>query len=215
MNWLIYPGFRSSAVEKTKFRQDIPGLNRTRKWAAEKAEQARKRAVDRDRDPRLRGRDDDLLEEEQELLQEFVDFRERREREKEDERLDQRAALLMAQQEDRRKNAEREKREMEERILRDHRSKEAEIQARNTQKKEMLRNELKGAGMEPQQIEIVLASGVLDYSAPSESANAPISSSQERSDKNTSPKNRPTQDRPRSPESPNRKTAKSRLKLPW
>lgn len=215
MLWLIGHISRSSATEKAKYRQDLPELTRTRDWATAKAEQARKRAENRERDPRLSGQGDEWTEPEPELLQEFVDFQEQRMQEEEDRRLDQRAARLLVEKEDQKKKAEHKEKELEEEILRKHNAKQAEIHNRNAEKKEMLRNELERAGIEAQQIETLLASSILNYSAASESAIKPSGVSMISPQESFAAKNRRIRTRSRSRDSSNQESVKWSLRLPW
>ncbi|KAL9023143.1 MAG: hypothetical protein Q9180_008369, partial [Flavoplaca navasiana] len=139
----------SSATEKARYRKDIPGLTRTKKWATAEAERARKRAVNRERGPRLSGQEGERTEPDPEVLQQFVEFQEKHMQEEEDKRLN----LLLLEKEAEKKAAEHMERKLEEKILRKHNAKQAEIQNRNAEKKEALRKELDTAGLEPEQIE--------------------------------------------------------------
>ncbi|KAL8778373.1 MAG: hypothetical protein Q9213_007442 [Squamulea squamosa] len=186
----------SSATEKAKYKKDIPGLTRTREWATAEAEQARKRAVNRERGPRLSGEDGERTEPEPELLQEFVEFQEKRMQEEENRRLNR----LLIEKEAQKQAVEQKERELEEEILRKHNAKQAEIQNRNAEKKEALRKELETAGIEAQQIETVLASSVLQYSVASESAIKPSGISEVSPQENIAAENH---------------SVKWSLKLPW
>ncbi|KAL8885261.1 MAG: hypothetical protein Q9215_006857 [Flavoplaca cf. flavocitrina] len=136
---------QSSETEKARYKRDIPGLTRTRDWAAAEAERARKRAVTRERGPRLSGQDAERTEPDLEVLQEFIEFQEKRMQEEEDKRLN----FLLLEKEAQKKAAEHTERKLEEKILRKHNAKQAEIQNRNAEKKEALRKELETAGIEP------------------------------------------------------------------
>ncbi|KAL9628305.1 MAG: hypothetical protein Q9204_005973, partial [Flavoplaca sp. TL-2023a] len=159
----------SSATEKAKYIKNIPGLTRAKERATSEAEQAKKRAVKRERGPRLSGQDGERTEPDPEMLQQFVEFQEKRMQEEEDKRLN----LLLLEKEAQKKAAEHMERKLEEKILRKHNAKQAEIQNRNAEKKEALRKELETAGIEPGQIETVLESSLLQYSAAIESAIKP------------------------------------------
>ncbi|CAO1596165.1 hypothetical protein XANCAGTX0491_000019 [Xanthoria calcicola] len=152
-----------SIAEKAKFRKDIPGLSRTREWAARMAEQAKERAKDREYDLNFSGRNLDFPQGEPEMLQDFVDFKERRVREQEEQELAERAARLLVEQEASKKKAEEERRELEEKILNKHKMDQMEMEARTAQQKRDLRVELEAAGLEQEQINIVLASSQLNY----------------------------------------------------
>ena len=169
------PVYRSSAVEKAKYRQDIPGLSRTRDWAARKAEQARKQALDRKRDPRRRttANDEDWIEGDPEMLQEFVDFQERRMREEDDRRLAERAALLLAEKEEQKKKAEDERRVLEIQVLEKHQMEQGKKQARTAKVKAGLRDQLTRAGLGSDQIDSILESPGLDYTGMSYETSMP------------------------------------------
>ncbi|KAL8978187.1 MAG: hypothetical protein Q9205_006171 [Flavoplaca limonia] len=121
----------SSATEKAKYIKNVPGLTRAKERATSEAEQAKKRAVKRGRDP--------------EVLQQFIEFQEKRMQEEEDKRLN----LLLLEKEAQKKAAEQTERKLEVKILRKYNAKQAEIQNRNAEKKEALRKELETAGIEP------------------------------------------------------------------
>ncbi|KAL8869276.1 MAG: hypothetical protein Q9198_007932 [Flavoplaca austrocitrina] len=89
----------SSATEKAKYIKNIPGLTRAQGRATAEAEQARKRAVKRERGPRFSGQDGERTEPDPELLQQFAEFQEKRMQEEEDKRLN----LLLLEKEAQRK----------------------------------------------------------------------------------------------------------------
>lgn len=127
------------------------------------AEQAKERAKDREYDLNFSGRNLDFPQGEPEMLQDFVDFKERRVREQEEQELAERAARLLVEQEASKKKAEEERRELEEKILNKHKMDQMEMEARTAQQKRDLRVELEAAGLEQEQINIVLASSQLNY----------------------------------------------------
>ncbi|KAI4264430.1 MAG: hypothetical protein L6R42_000455 [Xanthoria sp. 1 TBL-2021] len=205
-----------SISEKAKFRKDIPGLSRTREWAARMAEQAKERAKDREYDLNFSGRNLDFPQGEPEMLQEFVDFRERRVREQEEQELAERAARLLVEQEASKKKAEEERRELEEKILNKHKIDQMEMEARTAQQKRDLRVELEAAGLEQEQINIVLASSQLNYGETTDRLNIPAD--RPMNGFKTSDNNREGTERTTSGDDYNqisRKNKKRRLKLPW
>ncbi|KAL8844202.1 MAG: hypothetical protein Q9176_001377 [Flavoplaca citrina] len=135
----------SSATEKAKSIKNVPGLTRAKERATSEAEQAKKRAVKRGRGPRLSGQDGERTEPDPEVLQQFIEFQEKRMQEEEDKRLN----LLLLEKEAQKKAAEQTERKLEVKILRKYNAKQAEIQNRNAEKKEALRKELETAGIEP------------------------------------------------------------------
>ncbi|KAL8730546.1 MAG: hypothetical protein Q9166_004000 [cf. Caloplaca sp. 2 TL-2023] len=155
----------SSVTEQAKFRQDIPGLTRSKEWATKMVEQARKRAHNRERDIWTKGGGEDWIQGEPEVFQDFVNYQERCMRDEEDKRLRERAALLLIEQQEAAKKAEEKRRQLEEEILEKHRLKQEAIKLRAAQREEDLRNELERAGLEPDQIDIVITSSSFRHSA--------------------------------------------------
>ncbi|KAL9018588.1 MAG: hypothetical protein Q9185_004104 [Variospora sp. 1 TL-2023] len=70
---------------------------------------------------------------------------------------------FLAEQEASKKKAEEERRELEEEILNKHKKDQIELEARTAQQKQDLRIELGAAGLEQEQIDIVLASSQLNF----------------------------------------------------
>ena len=221
-NPLAHYLFSSSTVEKAKFRQDIPGLNRTRDLVARMARQARRRALDRENEPQEGTivEDGDWIEGEPDMLQEFANFQERRMQEEEDKRLAERAALLLAEKEERKRKAEEERRLLEKEILEKHSKEQAEIQARNERRKEGLRNELKAVGLGPDKIEAILESSTLRYTEMEDHRSTPlfarpVFSSYDTSNDGDSTRSAIMKNRRGGRSTMNRLKNKWRLKLPW
>ncbi|KAL8995989.1 MAG: hypothetical protein Q9169_004405 [Polycauliona sp. 2 TL-2023] len=153
----------SSASEKAKYRKIIPGLSRTREWAALMLEEAKERARDPAYSTRPRDRSLNVPDAEPDMLREFVDFQERRIQEEEELRLKERAARLLVEQEQSNKKAEDERQDLEKTILDKYKKDQADLEARTAEQKEGLRKELETAGLGPEQIDVVLASSNLVY----------------------------------------------------
>ncbi|KAI4262565.1 MAG: hypothetical protein L6R35_007377, partial [Caloplaca aegaea] len=73
------------------------------------------------------------------------------------------AALLLVEQETSKKKAEEKRRKREEEILNKHKKDRIELEARTAQQKQDLRIELGAAGLEQEQIDIVLAYSQLNF----------------------------------------------------
>lgn len=175
--------------------------------AEQAKERAKERAKDGEHDTYFRHRNMDLPQGEPEMLQEFVDFRERRIKEQLDEELAERAARLLVEQEASKKKAEEERRELEEEILNKYKTDQIEMEARTAQQKQDLRIELGTAGLEQKQIDIVLASSQLKYGETNDRLNIPADRpmiAPETSDNSKEGTERTTG-----------KRRKWRLKLPW
>lgn len=97
------------------------------------------------------------------MLQEFVDFQERRMREEDDKRLAERAALLLAENEEQKKKAELERRALENQVLEQHKREQDEKQARTAKLKAGFQEQLTRAGFGPDQIDTIIESSNLDY----------------------------------------------------
>lgn len=97
------------------------------------------------------------------MLQEFVEFQERRMREEDDKRLAERAALLLAEKEGQKKKAEDERRVVEIQVLENHQREQAEKQARIAKLKAGFRDQLTRAGLGPDQIDSIIETPGLDY----------------------------------------------------
>lgn len=180
------------------------------------AEQAKERAKDREYDLNFSSRNLDFPQGEPEMLQDFVDFKERCVREQEEQELAERAARLLVEQEASKKKAEEERRELEEKILNKHKMDQMEMEARTAQQKRDLRVELEAAGLEQEQINIVLASSQLNYGETTDRLNIPAD--RPMNGFKTSDNNREETEKTTSGDDYNqisRKNKKRRLKLPW
>lgn len=109
------------------------------------------------------------------MLQEFVDFQERRMREEDDRRLAERAALLLAEKEEQRKKAEDERRVLEIQVLESHQREQDKKQARTAKLKAGFRDQLTRAGLEPKQIDSILESPGFDYTEMAYETSMPVS----------------------------------------
>lgn len=140
------------------------------------ADQARHRANDRSADFTSRGKSRDayLMDDEPELLEDFVAYQERRIREEEDKRAQERAVLLQAQQEAKRKQEEEAKREIEQKAIDDYKKEQDELQTRTTESKETFRNELLRLGLQLDQIALIVDNSNLDFGGNRPDANVPI-----------------------------------------
>ena len=186
------------------------------------AEQARRRALDRENGPQGRTvvEDGDWTEGEPEMLQEFADFQERRMQEEEDKRLAERAALLLAEKEKQKRKAEEERHLLEKEILEKYHREQAEIQARNERRKKGLRDELKAVGLGPDKIEAILESSTLRHNDMEDHRSIPlfprpVSSSRDTSDDGDSTRSQTMKNRRGGLSTMDGLRNKWRLKLPW
>ncbi|KAL8797714.1 MAG: hypothetical protein Q9195_000066 [Heterodermia aff. obscurata] len=209
----------STSYEKVKFSQDIPGLQKTRDWAARMADQARHRAKDRSADFPSRGRPHDVYwtDDEPELLEDFVAYQERRIREEEDKKAQERALLLQAEQEAKRKQEEEAKREIEQRAIDSYKKEQDEIQTRTTESKETFRRELLRLGLPPDQIALIIDNSNLDFGGDDPNANVPIVRSTRgvTSGGTTTHTDAGSTDFTNEETAPSRANGRSRKRLPW
>ena len=146
----------------------VPGLQKTREWAAKMESQARQRAQNRYDDYPRRGRVRDTYRiddgpEEEEMLRGFVAYQERRIQEEEDHRAMARAALLQAEEEKKKKTEEEARREIEQRAIDAYKREQEDLVARTTEKKETFRNELSKLGLPQGQIELIINNPNLSF----------------------------------------------------
>ena len=95
------------------------------------------------------------MDDEPELLEDFVAYQERRIREEEDKKAKELALLLQAEQEAKRKQEEEAKREIEQRAIESYKKEQDELQTRTTESKETFRAELLRLGLQLDQIALV------------------------------------------------------------
>lgn len=152
-------------MEQVKFRQDIPGLQRTRDWAARMAERAKERAQQRDRNPspEAPARDKSWADDDAKLVQEFATFKERCFREEEDERIKKRAAVMQAEEEARRLIEEEAQRHLEQNAVNTYKKQNQESEKRIAERKESFRNELSRIGLEPDQVRLIIENANLSF----------------------------------------------------
>ena len=136
---------------------------------------ARQRAQDRHPDYPLRGSADDMyrVDDEPEVLQEFVVYQERRMREDEDRRAMARAALLQAEQENKTKIEEEARREIEREVVNAYKRNQKDLQTRTQERKENFRNELSRLGLQPSQINLIVDDSNLNFGDNGTDAAAP------------------------------------------
>ena len=136
---------------------------------------ARQRAQDRHHDYPLRGSADNVnwVDDEPEVLQEFVVYQERRMREEEDKKATARAALLRADQENKTKIEEEARREIEREAVEAYKRNQNDLQTRTQQRKENFRNELSRLGLQPSQINLIVDDSNLNFGDNGTDATAP------------------------------------------
>ena len=136
---------------------------------------ARQRAQDRHPDYPLKGSADEMywVDDEPEVLQEFVVYQERRMREEDDRKAMARAALLQAEQDNKTKIEEEARREIEREAVDAYKRKQDELQSRTQERKENFRNELSRLGLQPSQINLIVDDSNLNFGDSGTDAVAP------------------------------------------
>ena len=139
------------------------------------ADQAKHRAKDQSADftPRGKVRDVYWMDDEAELWEDFGAYQERRIREEEDKKAQERALLLQAEQEAKRKQEEEAKREIEQKAIDDYKKEQDELQTRTTESKETFRTELLRLGVQSDQIALIIDNSNLDFGGNGPNTNVP------------------------------------------
>ena len=183
------------------------------------ADQARNRAKDRSIDFNSRGKLHNTyrMDDEPELFEDFAAYQERRIREEEDKKAQERALLLQAEQEAKRKQEEQAKREIEQKAIDCYKKEQEELQARTTESKETFRNELLRLGLQLDQIALIVDNSNLDFGGNGPDANAPVV----RSTRGTTTGSTTTHidtgftESTNGETTPSRSNGRSRRRLPW
>lgn len=137
--------------------------------------QARRRAQDQygDYAPRGRVRDTYWIDEDPEMLQAFIAYQERRIQEEEDNRAMARAALLQAEEDNKRKTEEKTRREIEQSAIDAYKREQASLKARTIEMKDAFRNELSRLGLDSDQIELIVDNSNLNFGENTTDATGP------------------------------------------
>lgn len=152
-----------------------------------------------------RARDDSLSDDEREMLEEFVTFKERLIREEEEQRTRERAKIIQAEENARKQQAEDAQREVERKAIEGYKEKQREQEVRSAEKRESFRKELERLGLEPAQLQVVMDSSNLDFQATSDTAIVP----------EVRPVFSPGDLSSELEQPPSTTSGKSRLTLPW
>lgn len=190
-------------MEKQRIAQDIPALHKARAWAAKRTEQAKEMAQDRPRNSKARGAP--WSDDEPEMLEEFLTFKERLFREEEEKRIRERAIIIQAEDDAKKRREEDAQREVERKAVEEYKNKQQEQEARSAEKKENFRNELERLGLESAQIQVVMESSNLDFQAASGTATVP----------EVRPSFSPGELSGELETTPSATSGRSRLSLPW
>lgn len=149
----------------------------------------------------LRPYDDD----EPEMLEEFLTFKERLFREEEEQKIRERAKIIQAEDDAKKQQEEDAKREVERKAVEEYKKQAQEQETRSAEKRNNFRSELERVGLESEQIQLIMESTNLDFQAASGTPIVPevrpVFSSGELSDELET--------------TPTATSGRSRLNLPW
>lgn len=155
---------RSSTPLTNEYARKIPLLTKKKEEAARRVEEARHKAREshdegtRTRSPRAPSRRaPQIAEEDPELSQQFWEFELQRAREQEDRKIQERAALLQAENDSRQRSEEDRQREIARKAVEDYKLQQEELKARTVAREKQLSDELFALGLGPEQVASVLA----------------------------------------------------------
>lgn len=150
---------RSSNPTQSPYAWELPRLQRQTEQATRRAEEAR-RANETGSKPRKthqRGVHWDDEEDDAEIRQQFLDYQVKLAKEQEDERARERAAYLEAEGEKQRKAEENARIEIERKAIEDYKREQEESKAQALKREGKFEEELKVLGLEPEQIQSIIA----------------------------------------------------------
>ena len=154
---------RSSTPLTNEYARKIPLLTKKKEEAARRAEEARHQARDQDDGTRTRSprapsrRDPQIAEEDPELSQQFWEFELQRAKEQDDRTIQERAALLQAENNTRQRLEEDRQQEIARKAIEDYKLQQEEMKARIMAREKQLSDELLALGLGPEQVASVLA----------------------------------------------------------
>lgn len=152
-----------------------------------------------------RARDAPWPDEEPEILEEFLTFKERLFREEEEQRIRERAIIIQADDDARKRQEEDARREVERKAVEEYKRKQREQETRSAEKRNNFRDELERLDLESAQIEVVMESSNLDFQATSGTAIIP----------EIRPSFSPKELSDELEATPSATSGRSRLSLPW
>ena len=112
-------------------------------------------------------------DEEPEMLEEFLTFKERSILEEEEKRIKERADMVRAEDNARKQREEDAQREVERKAVEEYKRTQRDEEARSLEKRDNFRKELERLGLESAQIQLVMDSSNLDFQAASGMALVP------------------------------------------
>ena len=112
-------------------------------------------------------------DDEPEMLEEFLTFKEKAFREEEEKMIRERARVIKAEDDARKRKEEDTQREVERKAVEEYKRTQKEQEARSAEKRDNFRKELERLGFESAQIQMVMESSNLDFQATSATAFVP------------------------------------------
>ena len=120
-----------------------------------------------------RARDTPFSDDEPEMLEDFLSFKEKIHRDAEEKRIKARARIIRAEDDARRRKEEDAQREVERKAVEEYKKNQEEEEKRIAGKRDKFRKELERLGLESTHIQVVMESSNLDFEAASGTALAP------------------------------------------
>ncbi len=139
------------------------------------------------------------------MLEEFLTFKESLFREEEEKRIRERARIIQAEEDARRRKEEDAQREVERKAVEEYKKVQQEQETHSAEKRENFRKELERLGLESSHIQLVLESSNLDFQAASGTALVP----------EVRPSSFPREITGEQETAPSATSGWSRLNLPW
>lgn len=157
---------KSSTPLTNEYARRIPLLTKKKEEAARRAEEARQKAREsqgdehKTRTSRARGsrrRTQQSVEEDPELYQQYWEFELQRAKEQENRTIQERAAILQAENDQKKKAEEDARREIAQKAVEEYRLQQEELKAKTMAREKQLSDELLALGLSPKQIAYILA----------------------------------------------------------
>ena len=120
-----------------------------------------------------KARDTPFSDDEPEMLEDFLSFKEKIHRDAEEEKIKARARIIQAEDDALRRKEEDAQREVERKAVEEYKKNQQEEEKRVSGKREKFRKELERLGLESTHIQVVMESSNLDFQATSGTALAP------------------------------------------
>lgn len=196
---------RSSDPLTSGFALEIPELTKVRDWATREAEEAKRRARDKQQDeeglpgmsPGETNRPDHYnkqrYRDDPEIYRQFAEYEQQKAREREDRKARERAAFLQAEEESKRRKEEEARLLIEQKAVEEYKRIQQEQQDLKAARQEQLKNELSALKLDPGTVDSILGINSLDFQSairPSEKREEPAKLEEASRDTSEGPRSR-------------------------